>query len=66
MRLKGQVCIITGGGSGIGRGAALTMAQEGATIVIIGRTESKLASVIDEIASAGGTATSYALDCGGL
>ena len=53
MRLEGQVCIITGGGSGIGRGTALTMAAEGATVVIIGRTASKLASVTDEIASAG-------------
>ena len=62
MRLEGQVCIITGGGSGIGRGAALTMAAEGATVVIIGRTESKLASVKAEVETAGGTATTYALD----
>ncbi|MXY99177.1 SDR family oxidoreductase [Candidatus Poribacteria bacterium] len=62
MRLEGQVCIITGGGSGIGRGAALTMAAEGATVVIIGRTASKLASVEAEIAEAGGTALSYTLD----
>ena len=62
MRLKGQVCIITGGGSGIGRGAALSMAQEGATVVIIGRTASKLESVSAEISDAGGTAASYALD----
>ena len=52
MSLNGQVCIITGGGSGIGRGAALSMAQEGATVVIIGRTESKLASVKDEVTAA--------------
>ena len=38
MKLKEQVCIITGGGSGIGRDAALKMAQEGATVVIVGRT----------------------------
>ena len=62
MRLSGQVCIITGGGSGIGRGAALTMAQEGATVVIIGRTASKLDSVEAEVTAAGGTAVSYALD----
>ena len=62
MELKGQVCIITGGGSGIGRGAALTMAEEGATVVIIGRTASKLTSVKAEVEAAGGTATSYALD----
>ncbi len=62
MRLEGQVCIITGGGSGIGRGTALTMAAEGATVVIIGRTASKLASVEAEIAAAGGTASSCTLD----
>ena len=62
MRLKEHVCIITGGGSGIGRGAALTMAAEGATVIIIGRTESKLESVKAEVTAAGGTAVSYALD----
>ena len=62
MRLEGQVCIITGGGSGIGRGAALTMAAERATVVIIGRTASKLASVKAEAEAAGGTAASYTLD----
>ena len=62
MRLEGQVCIITGGGSGIGRGAALAMAQDGATVVIIGRTESKLTSVKAEVEAAGGKAASYAID----
>ncbi len=64
MRLEGQVCIITGGGSGIGRGAALMMAEEGATVVIIGRTASKLASVEAEIAitEVSGTTVSYTLD----
>ncbi len=62
MRLKDHVCIITGGGSGIGRGAALTMAEEGATVVVIGRTASKLESVKSEVSAAGGTAVSYALD----
>ena len=62
MRLKDHVCIITGGGSGIGRGAALAMAEEGARVVIIGRTETKLESVKTEVAAAGGTAVSYSLD----
>ena len=62
MQLKAHVCIITGGGSGIGRGAALMMAEEGATVVIIGRTVSKLESVKAEVAAVGGTAVSYALD----
>lgn len=35
MKLKGKVSIITGGASGIGRGIALAMAKEGATVVIV-------------------------------
>lgn len=62
MKLTDQVCIITGGGSGIGRDAALKMSQEGATVVIVGRTESKLESAIAEIKTMGGTAESYTLD----
>ncbi|MYB66532.1 SDR family oxidoreductase [Candidatus Poribacteria bacterium] len=62
MKLKDQVCIITGGGSGIGRDAALKIAREGATVVIVGRTESKLESTISEIKTMGGTAEYYTLD----
>lgn len=62
MKLKEQVCIITGGGSGIGRDAAIKMAQEGANVVIVGRTESKLDAVKSEISEAGGTTVSYAVD----
>ncbi len=62
MKLKDKVCIITGGGSGIGRDAALKMTQEGANVVIVGRTESKLESVKSEIETTGGTTVSFALD----
>lgn len=62
MSLKGNVCIITGGGSGIGRDAARTLAGDGAAVVIVGRTQAKLDAVQSEIAAEGGTALSYALD----
>lgn len=62
MSLKGNVCIITGGGSGIGRDAALTLARDGAAVVIVGRTQAKLDAVQAEIAAGGGSALSYALD----
>ena len=62
MRLKEQICIITGGGSGIGRDAAIKMAQEGAKVVIVGRTESKLNSVKNEIKKSNGLAVCYVLD----
>ena len=62
MGLEGKVCIITGGGSGIGRATALMMAEEGATVIVVGRTASKVEAVRDEVAAAGGTAEAYGLD----
>ncbi len=38
MGLEGKVCIITGGGSGIGRATAIMMAREGATVVSVSYT----------------------------
>jgi NAD(P)-dependent dehydrogenase (short-subunit alcohol dehydrogenase family) len=35
-KLTGKICLVTGGGTGIGRAAALRMAQEGAAAVVIG------------------------------
>ena len=62
MGVRGKVCVITGGGSGIGRGAALMMAEQGAKIVPVGRTASKVEAVRDEIASLGGEALAFGLD----
>ena len=64
MGLKNKVCIITGGGSGIGRSAALMMAEAGAKLVLVGRTASKVEDVRDEITAAGGTAMALGLDVG--
>ncbi|MDD7804067.1 MAG: YciK family oxidoreductase [Endozoicomonas sp. (ex Botrylloides leachii)] len=47
--LKGLVIIVTGAGSGIGKTASLTFAQHGATVILMGRTITKLESVYDEI-----------------
>ena len=43
--LQGKKILITGASSGIGRSAALTCAQMGATLVISGRNESRLVDV---------------------
>lgn len=52
--LKGKVILVTGAGDGIGKEAALTFAKAGATVILLGRTVSKLEQVYDDILAAGG------------
>jgi 3-oxoacyl-[acyl-carrier protein] reductase len=57
MKLVGRVAIVTGGSGGIGRAVALTLAGEGATVVVNNRCSAKQADgVVDEICALGGTA----------
>ena len=58
----GQVIIVTGGGSGIGRCIAHELSSLGAHVVITGRTQEKLDRVIDEIAEDGGSAEGHVCD----
>ncbi len=52
--LKGQVALVTGGGSGIGKATAFLAARLGAQVVICGRTEDKLDTVKQAIDDATG------------
>jgi len=54
--LDGKVALITGATSGIGRAAALQLAEQGATVIIHGRDTERGAAVVKEIESAGGSA----------
>lgn len=51
--LANKVILVTGAGDGIGRVAAITYAQHGATVILLGRTTKKLEAVYDEIIAAG-------------
>ncbi len=52
--LENKVILVTGAGDGIGRIAALTYARYGATVILLGKTVSKLEAVYDEIIKEGG------------
>ncbi|WP_280545882.1 MULTISPECIES: YciK family oxidoreductase [unclassified Halomonas] len=52
--LEGRIILVTGAGDGIGRAAALAFAGHGATVILLGRTITKLEKVYDEIEAAGG------------
>ena len=60
--LAGKVAIVTGAGQGVGRGIALALASAGASVVLVGRTVSKVEAVAAEIAGRGGAALAIGAD----
>lgn len=56
LRLDGQVALVTGAGSGIGRAVARELARAGARVALLGRGEDTLERVRAEIAGEGGSA----------
>ncbi len=54
--------IVTGGGSGIGRAVALTLAASGAAVLVTDLNEEHAKAVVAEIEAAGGTAAALAGD----
>lgn len=62
LSLEGRVALITGAGSGIGRGAAVVFARHGAKVALVGRTEEELCDARDEIRAKGGQAECFVAD----
>ena len=58
----GQVALVTGGGSGIGRGIADTLAALGAHVVLASRKQERVDAAAAEIRAAGGRASGVAVD----
>jgi len=71
MSLHGKICLVTGASRGIGRGIALALGSEGATVYITGRTLDPSSSVpgslkvtADEVTARGGVAIPVQCDHG--
>jgi NAD(P)-dependent dehydrogenase (short-subunit alcohol dehydrogenase family) len=54
-QLSGKIAIITGGGSGIGKGIARAFAREGATLVLASRKQQQLDAAAGELRASGAT-----------
>jgi NAD(P)-dependent dehydrogenase (short-subunit alcohol dehydrogenase family) len=62
LQFNGEVVVVTGAGTGIGRATAEALAECGATVVLVARTQSKIDDTKAAIAKAGGKAETFAAD----
>jgi meso-butanediol dehydrogenase/(S,S)-butanediol dehydrogenase/diacetyl reductase len=62
MRLKDKVCIITGGGSGIGRASCVMFAAEGAKVVVADKNKANADAVAAECSKNGAQAIAVEVD----
>lgn len=65
-RLKDQVCIVTGGGQGIGKATAFRFAEEGGVVVVAERNERTCHETADAISAAGARALAVPSDVSSL
>jgi glucose 1-dehydrogenase len=64
MRFANKVCLVTGGGSGIGKATCQRFASEGAKTVVVNRKEEHGNQTVQTIRAAGGTAIFVKADVG--
>lgn len=64
MRFSGKVCLVTGGGSGIGKATCVRMASEGGQVAVVDLHQASAQQTADEITAAGGQAIALEADVG--
>jgi glucose 1-dehydrogenase len=64
MRFKDKVCVITGGGSGIGRAAAMRFSREGGKVAVVDLNPGHGNDTVSKVTSAGGEAIFAKADVG--
>lgn len=57
LELLGKIALVTGGSSGIGRATAVLLAERGASVLLVARSEDPLREAVAEIERLGGTAS---------
>ena len=61
-RLRGRRAVITGSGSGIGRASAIRFANEGASVLVVGRSLENTHQTVEMVRAAGGIAVAMVTD----
>lgn len=59
---SGKVALVTGAGSGIGKGAAIDLGKRGAKVAVLARQQDRIDAVVNEINAGGGEAIGIVAD----
>ncbi|MCA1753203.1 MAG: SDR family oxidoreductase [Spirochaeta sp.] len=62
LNFDGKVAVVTGGGGDIGRAVCVTLAKQGAKVLVVDMNNDAIAKTVDAVQAAGGTAEGFVAD----